>query len=60
MSVVGVTCWIGDRGSIVQVLDETIKAKVKERLIALEDHFEAGVAFYYGSIDPGVLSREHF
>lgn len=44
----------------MQVLDETIKAKVKERLIALEDHFEAGVAFYYGSIDPGVLSREHF
>jgi hypothetical protein len=36
----------------MQVFDSTIKGTLNERLVALEEHFGADVAFYYGEIHP--------
>lgn len=39
----------------MQVLDETVKSTVTERLVKLEDHFQGDVAFFYGSMDVAVV-----
>ncbi len=39
----------------MQPLDETIKEAVTHRLVELEKHLEGDGAFYYGSIDAGVI-----
>lgn len=39
----------------MQILDETVKQMVTDRLLRLEKHLEGDVAFFYGSIDVGVI-----
>jgi len=39
----------------MQILDETVKQTVTDRLLKLEKHMEGDVAFFYGSIDVGVI-----
>lgn len=39
----------------MQALDNTIKDVLNEKLSDLEGHFKADVAFYYGSLDPGLV-----
>lgn len=39
----------------MQIFDQTIKDTVTERLLALEQHFDANVSFYYGPIDPAAI-----
>jgi Serine dehydrogenase proteinase len=39
----------------MELFDETVKTAVTSHLLALEKHFEADVAFYYGSIQAGYL-----
>jgi len=36
-------------------LDEAVKRTAKERLRRLEAHLQGDVAFFYGSIDAGLL-----
>lgn len=39
----------------MQILDETVKQTVTDRLLNLEEHLEGDVAFFCGSIDVGIL-----
>lgn len=39
----------------MQLLDETVKTTVTDRLVDIEKHFDGDVAFYYGSIDAGII-----
>jgi len=39
----------------MQILDDTVRQTVTERLLRLEEHLEGDVAFFYGSIDVGVI-----
>ncbi|MEW6348779.1 MAG: serine dehydrogenasease [Thermodesulfobacteriota bacterium] len=39
----------------MQIVDETVKETARQRLIALEDHFQSDVAFFSGSIDVGAI-----
>ncbi|MDX2206453.1 MAG: hypothetical protein SFU57_02305 [Gemmatimonadales bacterium] len=39
----------------MQILDETVKTAVTDRLQKVEEHFEGDVAFFYGSIDISVM-----
>ena len=35
--------------------NDTIRTALEERARALEEHFDADVAFYYGQIDDGLI-----
>jgi len=39
----------------VKVFDETIEQILSERLVALEEHFDGDVIFYYGEIHPSII-----
>ena len=39
----------------MQILDETVKTAVTDRLQQLETHLDGDVAFFYGSIDVSVM-----
>ncbi len=39
---------------MIQIFDETISNTLKDRLLKLEDYFDADVIFYYGEIHPSI------
>ncbi len=41
--------------SEMQILDETVKTAVTDRLQRVEAHLDGDVAFFYGSIDVSVM-----
>jgi hypothetical protein len=38
----------------MQIFDDTIKEILSQRLVSLEEHFQADVIFYYGEIHPSI------